>query len=228
MNQNRSDDGGRPKPESLAAYVDGELSPDQRALVETWLAEDSETAAEVAAHQRLRRLCQNATPPEPDEAQWDAVLSGLERRLPTEAPARRTQPWAGRRRMAILITGLTAASVLLAVTLCVPSVTDRMAGWLLPPVERLGPVADLPVDPLPVASADDIEIISMDDGDRDALIVGEPPVRGPLELLRPGEVDVEEVFGNVDGMNPKYFEGNGAAPMLISEPQPPAPDSKEP
>jgi hypothetical protein len=225
MNHHRADDAGRPKPQWLAAYVDGELSSDRRALVESWLTTHPETAAEVEVHQRLPRLCRDTAPPEPGEAQWDAVLAHMEARLSVKAAEQRPS----RRRLAWLITGLTAASVLLAATLFVPSAADYMAGWFSPSVSLPRNLTDVPEAPLAVASADDIEIISMDDADRDALVVGEPPVREPLTLLAADEVHVEEVIGNMDGMNPRYFPGGGTAPMLIVEPsQTPPPDTKEP
>jgi hypothetical protein len=224
MIHDRLEDAGKPKPEWLAAYVDGELSPDQRALVETWLAGHPECAAEVKAHERLRRLCQTSTPPEPDQTQWEAVLGQVERRLAIK-PVSATP----RRRLAWLLTGLTAASLLLAVTLLVPAVPDRMAGWFVTSNDSFESVEGPPEIPLIVASADDIEIISMDDGDREALIVGEPPVRETLELLKAGEVEDVQFGDGMDGMNPQYFQGNGTAPMLIIDPSPaPSPETKDP
>ena len=44
-----------------------------------------------------------------------------------------------------------------------------------------------------VASPDDAEIVSMDDRDRGTLVVGEPPVNKPMELLTQDEVVVNRM-----------------------------------
>jgi anti-sigma factor RsiW len=191
--------GEAPRPEALAAYVDGELPPAERAAVEAWLAGHPEAAAEVAALRRLSRLWEAAAPPEPSAPQWAALLAHIESALPAAA-ARRPLPW--RRLVGGLAAGLAAAAVVLAVVL-----RDRPAEVVPPPA----------IEPLPVVTADDVEIIRIDARDAGALVVGEPPLREALALLGPGEVIVDQVKSDVQGMDP-HFQQSGP-PMIIMMPR---------
>ena len=64
MNQRGKDDARGPKPEWLAAYVDGELDAASRKEVESWLTDHPEATQELEAQRRLARLCQASSPPE--------------------------------------------------------------------------------------------------------------------------------------------------------------------
>jgi anti-sigma factor RsiW len=202
--RDKGDEG--PRPEELAAYADGELAPAASAEVEAWLAEHPDAAAEVEAVRGLSRLWQAAPPPEPSAAQWADVLGRIEARLPAPETLRPRR----RRRLAGVVTGLAAAAAAAAILFAVrlPRPTEEV---VLPPP---------PVEPLPVVTADDVEIISISAADARALVVGEPPVREELALLAPGEVTVDQVKSEVHGMNP-YFQGDGStAPMILMTPQP--------
>ena len=70
--------GQRPPIELLAAFLDGELTADDRQLVQDWLATHPEEAALVQAHRNLLRVWREAAPPEPGEKAWREVLAQIE------------------------------------------------------------------------------------------------------------------------------------------------------
>ena len=66
--------------------------------------------------------------------------------------------------------------------------------------------------PFLVARADEIAIIGMEGGDTDSLVVGEPPVRGPLELATKDEIRVTNMQPDgADRMVPRVV---GNRPMI--------------
>jgi anti-sigma factor RsiW len=184
MTDHRRDPNWEPRPEQLAAYADGELDAACRREVEVWLADHPEAAAEVAAWGRLDRLTRESPLPEPAEAQWSAVLGRIEAAL-VAAPVRPTAARvAGRLR-----SFWAAAAVLLALLLAVGGVTVALLA-LAPLRNGVPAIVEQPEEetPLPVASAADIEIISMDAADLSAVLVGEPPLRGHVVLVSKDEV----------------------------------------
>jgi hypothetical protein len=190
-------------PELLAAYADGELSPAEQCRVECWLADHPEARADVEAQRRLARLFEEATPPLPAEGQWADALAAVERGLATP-PVRRVD-W--RRRLFLAGAALAAAAALLLVLLRKDAPRETR------PDET--PAAE---EAWPVASADDVLILSMDDRDRGALVVGEPPVNEPLQLLAADEVQVNKV-PDWQGRVGRLFKPEGpGAPVIMSLP----------
>lgn len=124
---------------------------------------------------QLRRLLQAALPPEPDEAAWNAVLARVHASL-DEQPQQKRSP-----RPLWGIVGLTAAAVILAAILA------RSLWMTSAPMPVTAPRAE---EPLPVAEAEDVSIVSMDARDVAALVVGELPVSGELEFARPEDIRV--------------------------------------
>src|SRR5262249_2093724 len=125
---------GRPAPEQFAAYVDGELGPADLAAVEDWLLDHPADRAAVEADRRLAELMWASPAPGPGEAAGAGVLQ----RIAAAPPAPMRRPGRRARWIALVVAavaGLAAAAVLLAV------------------------FPGKPVEPLPVASDDDIEII---------------------------------------------------------------------
>ncbi len=199
-------DDPRPDPERLAAYADGELPLAQRREVEAWLARHPEGRAEVEAVRRLARLCKDAAPPEPSEAAWADVLARVEAALPAAA-ARRPTP---RRRIGILPWVGAAAAAAAALFLAV--------AWWQAAVP--GPAGE----PLPVVSADDVEILGMDAGDVGALVVGRLPVLGPLVLASAADIIVDDTGHDVDVViDDVELPGHAAPPMIIMPLEPPRP-----
>src|SRR5437899_8787103 len=65
----------------LTAYVDGELTDEERARVQAWLTRNPEVRAEVEAQQHLKALWERCPVPAPDALAWDDVLARVESAL---------------------------------------------------------------------------------------------------------------------------------------------------
>jgi anti-sigma factor RsiW len=191
-------------PELLAAYVDGELAPAECRRVEAWLVAHPEARADVEAQRHLARLLDESAPIAPAEEQWADVLARMERGLAVPS----VRPAGGRRRAAVLAVAVVAAAaaVLLAVAL---------NGLPLRPVPP-GATPPETEEPWPVASADEVEVLSMDDRDRGTLVVGEPPVNVPVELVTAQEVQVNKLEPDEQGrVGRLYGMGASGSPIVI-------------
>jgi anti-sigma factor RsiW len=191
-------------PELLAAYVDGELAPAECRRVEAWLAAHPEARADVEAQRRLARLLDESAPAAPAEEQWADVLARMERGLAVPSGG----PTGGRRRAAVVAAAVVAAAaaVLLAVAL---------NGLPVRPVLP-GDTPQEDEEPWPVASADEVEVLSMDDRDRGTLVVGEPPVNVPVELVTAKEVQVNKLEPDEQGrVGRLYGMGASGSPIVI-------------
>jgi len=197
----KGDDDAAPTPEQLAAYADGELDGHPgleplRRRIETWLTQHPDDAAEVEAQRRLTRLWQVTTPPEPTEAAWQDVLERLRHtpRTPPAEPRRR-----GVARLALWMGAAVAASaavVWLALALFGPGPeralvrqAPRNLGKQERPHDPPRPVPEA-VEPFLVATADEVEILSIKGADTETVLVGELPVSGPLVMADRGEVEL--------------------------------------
>jgi hypothetical protein len=187
----------RPRSEWLAAYLDGELDREASKKVEDWLDQDAAARADLEGQHRLLRLWRETAPAEPAPAAWSAVLSKLE-----TAPRQSPKPWrlwsspgwvAG-------ILAMTAAALWLTLTLNnAPESIKNDGGDSVPEIA-----------PFVVATADEIEILSVEGADHPSLAVGEMPFRGPgpMELLAPGEMTVTSVQPDArDNMTPVVTQG---------------------
>jgi Putative zinc-finger len=203
MSAHDADDRDALPHELLAAYADGELAPDECRRVEDWLAAHPEARAEVEAMRRLARLFDESAPPPPADERWAEALAGVRQRLDAPAP---------RRRRGALVVALfgAAAAVLLALVLKYPR------GGNPGPADRPQPADE---EVWSVVSADDVEILSMDDRDRGALVVGEPPVNEPMELLTEDEVQVNKLPDG-QGRAVRVHIGSGAPYVVVSVGQP--------
>jgi anti-sigma factor RsiW len=199
----------RPFPELLAAYVDGELDPAGRARVEAWLADHPAALAKLEAQHKLsrrnRRLWQASTAPAPSEASWSRLYSRMQKALaapprPVGAPAAAQRP----RGFRILAVVSTAAAALLAVALIRPD---------LPPSTPTSLPAD---EAWAVASDDDIEIVGIQDSDTDRLVVGRPPLTGPIVLASVSDVVFDKVAPDTDGMMPQMPPPGASVPMIVA------------
>ncbi|MFL5328432.1 MAG: hypothetical protein ACJ8C4_05915 [Gemmataceae bacterium] len=179
------------RPELLAGYVDGELNAHDRYLVETHLAKHPEARAELETQKDLSRkneIWLKTAAPQPTDAMWvdlaNKIRAGLQ---PQTTPAfsyqavdtdreqtRRFNTW---RKMA------AGGSLVAAVAILAIGLVNR------------GPQAANVVNVTPndgvlaVAAESEIEVVSLQ-GDGDVLVVGQPPVKGPLELVTEGEMVV--------------------------------------
>lgn len=93
----------KPPPETLSAYLDGEVDRETRERIEEHLAADPNARAELEAMRRLQAMLRETAPAEPSAVVWQRALARA-----TPAPPRRT-------RGAALWVG--AACVLLGFTL---------------------------------------------------------------------------------------------------------------
>jgi anti-sigma factor RsiW len=194
-------------PELLAAYVDGELDPVARARVEAWLAEYPEARAELETQHRLSRRNQklwNATAgPSPSEASWARLFHKVHGALNTRAEPAATRP--RRRWVPVAAFAAAAAAVIFGVLLLRPPVGGG----------RVSPADDEPA--WAVASDADIEIVSIQDADADRLVVGELPLRGPVQLAAASDVELVKVEKDTDGMMPLVQMNAGPnAPMIVA------------
>jgi anti-sigma factor RsiW len=85
MNHPSRPEGAGPTPQLLAAYVDGELGPADRAAVDAWLCDHPEARADVAAQRRLTHLWRAAPPPDPGDAAWADELLRAAGKRPAKA-----------------------------------------------------------------------------------------------------------------------------------------------
>lgn len=204
-----NDERDAPSPQQLAAYLDGELDAATHARVADWLARHPAAAAALEAQGAVEQNCRAAPPPPPSEAAWDALLNRIDER---------TQIIRGRQRRAarpawcsLVLRFAAVAAVLVAVLLGLRHFPDPA------PVPMPAPPPEQVTKRLPVAGDDDVEIVSMDAADMRAVIVGIPPLRGPFVLAGPGDVSVENVEKDIDGMVPRMnMDDAPGAPMIVA------------
>jgi hypothetical protein len=165
---NRWEPEREPTPEQLAAYLDGELAGVDRAGVQHWLATHPDAQAEVEALRQVQAQYDRVPVPEPSAAAWERTL----RRIEADLSRGRSWSWA-------VLAGLAAAAIL---------------GVLF--LRNGGTQEDN--EPLPVATADDVRIISMNPNDHGAIVGVRPLLLQDLDLVTHAEI---EVFGgNNDGV----------------------------
>jgi len=198
-------------PELLAAYADGELDADGRARVDAWLANHPEARAALETQIRLsrrnRKLWKATAPLAPSEGSWARVLGRVQDLL--DSPPRPALPRPRRIRAGyVAVAVATAAALVLAV-------------YLQPPTGERGgdrpPIHDA-VEPLALARDADVDILSLDDRDSTALVIGRDQLLGAVVLASVGEVDLKGVQKDPnDGMMPKVqMTDAGNAPMIIA------------
>jgi len=187
-----------PSPEILAAYADGELEGRDdlvllRQRVESWLLAHPEAQAHVADLRRLHRLCQQAAPPEPAAATWNAMLLRIDAARNQPGPVSARSRW------------------------------PRVAGWVAASVACIGLAASLWWQPrnhgplngtsakvshdeeetFVVAQSSEVEILRVEGEDIHTLVVGQLPVKGSLELVSEGDVTLVAQQGGVDLVGPR-------------------------
>jgi anti-sigma factor RsiW len=198
--------GCQPSPDQFSAFVDGELEPTHHDQVAAWLVAHPDDAATVEAYRRLDRAWKQTAAPEPTPAAWDAILSRLETVLPPTVTPLPQRPWMPR-----FVARLAAVAALLGVLwLSRPFWTPR--NTQVDPDNQGGHLdrsdGEVVEEPFLLASNHDVQIITMDARDTDALIIGAPPIQGDLDLA--GHNDVSLV-----GLLPDIRLEDWASPMII-------------
>jgi hypothetical protein len=201
----------RPFPELLAAYADGELDAAARARVEAWLAAHPAAQSALEAQRRLsrrnRKFWRAAAAPNPGEANWARVFDHVQdaldtplRPTPVLLPARR---WRARYLLPVM-SAAAAAAIYLALPGAGPAPVDS-------------PVMPVAGEAFAIASDADIDILSMDDRDALAVLIGQRPLTGAVVLAAVGDVDLKNVQKAEDGMMPRVqMNDAGLAPMIIA------------
>lgn len=194
----------RPFPELLAAYADGELDAAGRARVEAWLAEHPDAFVELENQRKLSRtnteLWQSSAPASPGERSWARMIVRVHTALIHRPAAPERRSWRFRYGAAILAT---AAAALFAIGLFRPG---------QPPTVVPSPDADETV--LVMADASDVDVQSIQDADTELLVIGQPPLIGQVVLASPGDIQLEKVLKDTDGMMPAPMAGGPNVPML--------------
>jgi hypothetical protein len=195
----------RPPIEYFAAFLDGELSTDDWAKVQDWLANHPEDAALVEAHRDLVRCWRETAPAEPSERAWREVFARIERRgLKIEDRGSRTKDLSRGRWIRIgLLGGVAAAALILALVVPGRDQEDKTPS---------------DIEELAILSAEDVDLISMEENDTRLLVVGNPPVQEPLVLVATGDVTLDSIEPDEDGFVPqaRMNPGSSAAPMIIA------------
>jgi anti-sigma factor RsiW len=201
-----------PTPEQLLAFADGELDPRTHAQVERWLAQHPEVRAEVEAERHLLRLYRETPAPEPTPAAWEECRARLQAALPLPEATGTGRKGGSRWVVGLLVGLLTAAAVLGGMFLARPlwPVNGRAPqNPALVPAEDEGPFA--------VATAQEINIISMDAIDADAILLG-PPLMGSFELAEPEDIELLAVGPHpAHGRRPQVADGPVAMIMPADE-----------
>jgi anti-sigma factor RsiW len=228
--------------ELLAAYADGELDANGRALVERWLADHPEELAELRNQHEFSAtnalLWNAAEPPEPSASAWAGVRKEIELELSPTYPKARGRSQGPRRARWLLVAGLTmsgAAATILWLAFASsfqPSTSEHRQ-----PVEQannteprpeVAPeprIVSPPADPLaefavlPMATDDDVVLDRVPDFRDGWLPVGQHPVPGIVALAMVEEFVLEEEnpppARPVNGRS-KMTAAPGDAPMIFA------------
>ncbi len=193
--------------ELLAGLADGELSPRDRARVETWLAEHPEAREVLDEQESLGRgnteLWRLVQPPVPGPAEWGMVRSGLHAQL--ARPAMPNRGWTKR-----------FAAAILAVAACLTIgfvISDRPEPTLVAVTElpALCPPFDPDDEPFAIARADEVRYLSLPESAAPLIRVGRHPMDDAMFVL--ARVDEVEFHGL--GSDP---EGRFPAPPMAANP----------
>ncbi len=246
LNNDRTEPDGLPLRDAwLTAYLDGELGPVESARVEEWLAEEPATRDAVEADRRLSDLLDETAVQPPSAKQWGSVLKRIETGI-EESPAARKGRSAKLRSFAKWFTaaaalliglGLGAAHLLgpggepdgprplgdvLEVVAEGDVVIDDMDPFDSRSIVRGSVPKSVPKEllgrrALEVARVEEVAVITMDGNDTDVLVVGDPPVAGPLVMVKRGDVRVNQIVAQGRESNRPYLDdkAGGGMPMIM-------------
>jgi hypothetical protein len=203
----------QPSPEQLSAYVDRELDEVALARIEAWLGDHPQAAEEVAHYRRLSAAFRDTAAPSPTEEAWRTTWEGINARQAVAAGSLlgRRSPW-----MRFAVGALAAAAVLLLAVFLL----NRTA--VTPPHEHESE------PPFVVATDEDVHIETVHGDDVRALVVGQPPLPGPLTLAANEDIELLAFQPSDDGRLPdlRWFE-SGPAPMIVAPFADPAPREED-
>jgi anti-sigma factor RsiW len=217
---------GRTWQQLLAAYADGELSGEERAMVDGWLQTHPELVAELDVQRQFsstsRSIWQAVAPNLPGEVRWNAVLHNVKAGIGVGiSPAEQGHSGS---RLAKLRRGwplLLAVPVIAAAAAILVALAPLGRPPTTPPAVKNGD--DNSESVYSVASQQDVEIISVRPADWQHVVVGESPLADKVTFATAADVNVHGVQPDWDGMTPRLQSGaNSGMPMII------APLSREP
>ncbi len=183
-----------PDPQLLAAYFDGELEgrddmTDVRARLEAWLETHPEAAEKWTKHRQLQELWAETTPAEPPPSAWRQAFAKIDarRRESIASPSARG-PW---RALGVLVASAAIfAGLLVGGWYAFMARDGKNQPVVIAPNPKSAPPEVEEVEIFTVALANEVEILRIDGADTVALVVGELPLDGPMQLADRGEVRV--------------------------------------
>lgn len=184
-------------PEWLAAYVDGELTPRERARVENWLADNPEAREIVESQESFTpanaEYWRSVQPPAPSASQWNNSL----RKIGEANPPRPHRPWT--KWISAVGFLATAASIATAVVVLDRPIVESTSHE--PAANWTNSVAEAPIE---MATAEDVKIISLPESAANMLVVGEHPLHGiGMNMARFGEVEFLGIGSDLAGKFPQ-------------------------
>ncbi|HEV3203485.1 MAG TPA: hypothetical protein VGY77_03840 [Gemmataceae bacterium] len=200
-----------PREEMLAAYVDGELNSAGRLEVEAWIVSHPETAAELEALRQFKQFWQATRAFDPSEGVWaqtlENITTGLVQPKLASAPGFPTAAAKPAHDFSWVrgIVRWTSAAAVFVGLMALDSRSPR------------DPLSVPSMDPYPVISTEDIDILTVHAADAGRLVVGKSPLTEPLDIAEPGDIVVVSVKPDIDGMLP-YMRAPAEdrhAPMMV-------------
>jgi anti-sigma factor RsiW len=199
MRNSARDPEAMPRPEVLVAYVDGQLEPQATQQVEVALATSLAGQTLVEDHRHVLQTIREAPLPEPSAEAWERTFENIAGAV----LSRDRRVLTNRRRLGWRTLATAAAAALL---LALPGELG---------LRPEAPLALAEVVPFPVAAAQDVEIVSIDSADLKSLLVGQPPLRGLLELAGAGDVLLHFTELDEHSWVPEMERQEGVTPIFM-------------
>jgi hypothetical protein len=224
----------KPPEEHFAAYADGELRGEDLVRLEEWLCAHPEGAARVEAQQQPTAFCRRAAPLEPLETQWLAAFERIESGLTSSpvGPPRQSKSLRTSTRITVGVLA-TAAAAAVAFVLYFKGLGVHPINSIPPPDdasaqgqvigrqqiensdEDLAFLQDFSV-PMLILSPEDVDILSLDGADDNAIVVGALPVGKTFNLVSSGDIVLRSVAADADGVVPQMRQEPLAVPMIVA------------
>lgn len=196
-------------PDLLAGYADGELDSSTRGRVDAYLATHPEVRSELELQRTLSRksaFWSRLAPPSPSDSAWGRTLGGIRSELNPATPAGYRTPVAVPRsrwfRAALSVSGIAAAMMVAFVMM-----SNGPNNSTIQPLVSSDEV-------LPITLASEVDIFSIQ-GDDAVIVVGQPPLVGPMELISVGEYALDAIRTDPDGRDGKGTVIAGVKPVLL-------------
>jgi hypothetical protein len=204
-----ANDDWSPAPEVLAAYFDGELAgrPDQepvRRRIADWLRHRPEARAILDDYRRLAELWRETSPPDPGTDAWHELRARIAEHRRSVAAS-----WLPRR---LVYAALSTAAAIALVAALYQLIAHPMPAH--PDLPRPTSASE-DIEVFAVATAAEVVILRVEGADTQTLVVGELPLRGPLELAGPGEVVLTSVQPDERDQMMPHVRMAGPRPPLI-------------